>query len=73
MNTESEMEKYRKLKEDLEESIITFNKLYQELKEVEAEIEKNRKSKKIEKRGTKLRLLTNRTKNYKKYKLEFIK
>ena len=24
MNTESEMEKYRKLKEDLEESIITF-------------------------------------------------
>ena len=63
MNTESEMEKYRKLKEDLEESIITFNKLYQELKEVEAEIEKNRKLKKIEKRGTNLRLLTNRTKN----------
>ena len=63
MNTESEIEKYRKLKEDLEESIITFNKLYQELKEVEAEIEKNRKLKKIEKRGTKLRLLTNRTKN----------
>ena len=63
MNTESEIEKYRKLKEDLEESIITFNKLYQELKEVEAEIEKNRKLKKIEKRGTNLRLLTNRTKN----------
>ena len=63
MNTESEIEKYRKLKEDLEDSIITFNKLYQELKEVEAEIEKNRKLKKIEKRGTKLRLLTNRTKN----------
>ena len=63
MNTESEMEKYRKLKEDLEESIITFNKLYQELKEVEAEIEKNRKLKKIEKRGTKLRLLANRTNN----------
>ena len=63
MNTESEMEKYRKLKENLEESIITFNKLYQELKEVEAEIEKNRKLKKIEKRGTNLRLLTNRTKN----------
>ena len=57
------MEKYRKLKEDLEESILTFNKLYQELKDVEAEIEKNRKLKKIEKRGTKLRLLTNRTNN----------
>ena len=57
------MEKYRKLKEDLEESILTFNKLYQELKNVEAEIEKNRKLKKIEKRGTKLRLLTNRTNN----------
>jgi hypothetical protein len=63
MNTESEMEKYRKLKEDLEESIITFNKLYQELKEVEAEIEKYRKLKKIEKRGKNLRLLTNHTKN----------
>ena len=61
MNPESEMEKYRKLKEDFEESIITFNKLYQELKEVEAEMEKYRKLKTIEKRGTKLRLLTNQT------------
>jgi len=36
------------LKEALDESIIIFNKLYQELKEVEAEMKKYEKLKKFE-------------------------
>jgi hypothetical protein len=45
MSSKKELIKIREqLKENLEESIIIFNKLHQELKEVEAEMEKYRKT-----------------------------
>lgn len=49
LSSKKELIKIREqLKENLEESIITFNKLHQELKEVEAEMEKYKKLKKFE-------------------------
>jgi len=49
MASKKELIKMREqLKEALEESIIIFNKLHQELKEVEAEMEKYEKLKKFE-------------------------
>jgi hypothetical protein len=49
MASKKELIKMREqLKENLEESIIIFNKLHQELKEVEAEMKKYEKLKKFE-------------------------
>jgi len=49
MASKKELIKMREqLKETLEESIIIFNKLHQELKEVEAEMKKYEKLKKFE-------------------------
>jgi len=49
MSSKKELIKIREqLKENLEESIIIFNKLHQELKEVEAEMKKYEKLKKFE-------------------------
>jgi len=49
MTSKKELIKMREqLKEALDESIIIFNKLHQELKEVEAEMKKYEKLKKFE-------------------------
>lgn len=49
MSSKKELIKIREqLKENLEESIIAFNNLHQQLKEVEAEMEKYKKLKKFE-------------------------